>query len=68
MLSLDQPCPANRIVCFSRPTGSAADVVEGKLGDAGVELEKEREGLANATCGTKNSDLGQLSSGKGACQ
>lgn len=41
-------------------TGSAADVVEGELRDAGVELEEEREGLANAARGTEDGDLGEL--------
>jgi hypothetical protein len=41
-------------------TGSSTDVVEGKLRDLGVELEEEGEGLANATGGTEDGDLGEL--------
>lgn len=41
-------------------TGSAADIVQSKLGDAGVELEEERERLANATGSTEDGNLGQL--------
>jgi hypothetical protein len=41
-------------------TGSAADVVQSKLSDSGVELEQERERLANATGSTEDSNLGQL--------
>ena len=41
-------------------TGPAADVVESELGDAGVQLEQERERLANATGSTEHSDLGEL--------
>ncbi len=41
-------------------TGATADVVEGQLGDPGVELEEERQGLANAAGSTEDSNLGQL--------
>lgn len=37
-----------------------ADVIEGEIGDTGVELEQQGEGLANATSGAQNSHLGQL--------
>ena len=43
-----------------RCTGSKTDVVEGELADSGVELEEQRQGLANATGGTENGDLGGL--------
>lgn len=43
-----------------RRTGSETDVVEGELADSGVELEEQRQGLANATGGTENGDLGGL--------
>lgn len=38
-------------------TGGEADVVEGELGDARVELEEQRQRLANATGGTEDGDL-----------
>lgn len=41
-------------------TGSATDIVQSKLSDASVELEEERERLANATGSTEDSNLGQL--------
>lgn len=43
-----------------RLTGSAADIVQRKLGDAGVELEEKRQRLANATGSTEDGNLGQL--------
>lgn len=45
-------------------TGSAADIVQSKLGDAGVELEKQRKRLANATGSTEDGNLGQLEARK----
>lgn len=45
-------------------TGAAADVVQGKLGNSGVELEQEGQRLANATGSTENGDLGQLEMAK----
>ena len=45
---------------ISTDTGGAADIVESKLGDSGVELEEEGKGLANATGGTEDGDLGEL--------
>lgn len=41
-------------------TGRETDVVEGELGDPGVELEQQRQRLANATGGPEHSDLGRL--------
>lgn len=41
-------------------TRGEADVVEGELANAGVELEEERERLANATGSTEDGDLGGL--------
>ncbi len=41
-------------------TGRKADVVEGELANPGVELEQERERLANTTGGTEDGDLGGL--------
>ncbi len=41
-------------------TWGKADVVEGELGDTGVELEEERQRLTNTTRGTKNGDFGVL--------
>jgi hypothetical protein len=41
-------------------TGRKADVVEGQLGDPGVELEQQGERLTNATGGTEDGDLGRL--------
>ena len=48
--------------CQRRPkhTWSKADIVEGKLANPGVQLEQQRQWLANATSGTENSDLGVL--------
>jgi hypothetical protein len=49
-------------ICFKhvRRTGGEADIVEGQLGDPGVELQEKRQRLANTTSGTKYSDLGRL--------
>lgn len=47
-----------------RLTGSAADIVQSKLGDAGVELEQQRQRLANATGSTEDGNLGQLEAHK----
>jgi hypothetical protein len=41
-------------------TGGEADIVEGQLGDPGVELQEKRQWLANTTSGTENGDLGSL--------
>ena len=38
--------------------GRAADVVEAERGDVGVELEEEREGLADASSCAEDGDLG----------
>lgn len=43
-----------------RRTWASTDVVESELGDAGVELEEERERLSNATGGTEDGDLREL--------
>lgn len=47
-----------------RLTGSAADIVQSKLGDAGVELEQQRQRLANASGSTEDGNLGQLEARK----
>jgi hypothetical protein len=49
-------------ICFKhvRRTGGEADIVEGQLGDPGVELQEKRQRLANTTSGTEHSDLGRL--------
>jgi len=52
--------PGIRDSGHSQRTRTAADVIEGQLGDAGVELEKERQRLADATGGTEDGDLGEL--------
>lgn len=41
-------------------TRTTLDIVEGELSNTGVELQEEGEGLANATTGTENGDLGGL--------
>lgn len=41
-------------------TGSATDIVESELSDAGVHLEEKRERLADTTSSTENGDLGKL--------
>lgn len=43
-------------------TGTAADVVQRELRDTRVELEQQRQGLANATGSTEDGDLGVLHS------
>lgn len=43
-----------------RRTRSTADVVEGEVSDKGVELHEQGQGLANATGGTENGNLGSL--------
>lgn len=43
-----------------RRTRATADVIESKLRNTGVELQQERERLANATSGAEDSDLGGL--------
>lgn len=45
----------------SSDTRGTADVVEGELGNTGVELQEEGEGLANSTTSTEDGDLGGLS-------
>jgi hypothetical protein len=45
---------------ISSDTRATADIIEGKLRNTGVELEQERERLANATSGAEDSDLGGL--------
>lgn len=44
----------------SSDTRGTADVIEGELGNTGVELQEQREGLANATGSTEDGDLGGL--------
>ena len=41
-------------------TGSSSDIVEGEVGDSWVELEQQRQWLADTTGGTEDSDLGVL--------
>jgi hypothetical protein len=41
-------------------TRASTDIVQSQLRHSGVELEKEREGLANATSSAENGDLGKL--------
>lgn len=41
-------------------TWATLDIVEGKLADAGVQLEEERQRLANSTTCAEHDDLGQL--------
>jgi hypothetical protein len=41
-------------------TWSATDVVESKLSNSRVELEEERERLADTTGGAENGNLGEL--------
>jgi len=50
---------------MSLRTGSATDIVESEVSDAGVHLEEKRERLANATGRTENGDRGELEK---ACQ
>lgn len=38
-------------------TRSKADIVESELANPGVELQQQRQWLANATSGTENGDL-----------
>lgn len=49
----------------SSNTGSATDIVEGEVSDAGVHLEEERERLADTTSSTENGDLGKVPGGGG---
>ncbi len=44
----------------NKRTRSATDIVESELSDEGVELQKQREGLANAAGGTEDGNLGEL--------
>lgn len=46
-----------------RHTGSTTDIIEGELRDTGVELQQQRQRLANATGSTEDSDLGGLVNG-----
>lgn len=41
-------------------TRGTTDIVEGELGDSRVELEEERERLADAASGTKDGNFGEL--------
>lgn len=47
---------------LGRPTGSQADVVEGELADARVQLQQQGERLADTTGSTENCDLRRLHS------
>jgi len=49
---------------ISGNAGGALDVEEGELGDARVELEEERQRLADSAAGTENGNLGELWEGK----
>jgi hypothetical protein len=42
---------------------SAADIVQSEVGDTGVELHQQGQGLANAARGTEDGDLGELYDG-----
>jgi hypothetical protein len=44
-------------------TGSSTDIVESELSHARVELEEERQRLANATSSAEHGDLGELDNG-----
>lgn len=48
-------------------TGGEADVVERELADARVELEEERERLADTAGSTEDGDLGRLQLTTSAC-
>ena len=50
---------------ISSNTGSAADIVEVKGGDLGVELEEEGQGLADASAGAEDGDLVLAGGGRG---
>lgn len=52
--------PDRKNLLMSLRTGSATDIVESEVSDAGVHLEEKRERLANATGSTENGDLGEL--------
>lgn len=41
-------------------TGATTNIVEGELGDTGIELHQQGQRLANATGGTEDGDLGGL--------
>jgi hypothetical protein len=43
-----------------RRTGRKADVVERELADSGVELQEQRQRLADTSGGTEDGDLGRL--------
>ena len=45
---------------ISGNAGGTANVVEGELSDAGVELEEERQRLSDSTAGTEDGNLGEL--------
>jgi hypothetical protein len=45
---------------ISGDTWSALDIVEGQVAHARVELEEERQRLADATTGAEDDDLGEL--------
>lgn len=45
-------------------TGTAANVIQRKLRDARVELEQQRQRLANAAGSAKDGDLGVLQKGR----
>lgn len=44
----------------AKHTGTATDIVESKLSYSGIELQKKRQRLANATGSTENGNLGEL--------
>ena len=45
---------------ISGNAGGATDIEERELSDARVELEEERQRLANSATGTKDGNLGKL--------
>lgn len=49
---------------ISSNAGGALDVEEGELGDARVELEEERQRLADSAAGTEDGNLGELWEGR----
>ena len=51
---------ALRVSAATSHTWGALDVVEGELGDTGVELEQERQWLTDTASGTEDCDLGVL--------
>ena len=52
--------PCVHVISGHLHTRGATDIVQGEVGDPGVELQQQGQRLSNATSGTEDGDLGVL--------